>query len=274
MAFYTVDFDKCKQDGICVSECPARIIKMDKKSGFPFLARDYEQFCINCGHCVAVCPHGAISLKTMGPRDCPPVQKNLLPDFEHAAHFLASRRSIRTYKKQPVERDVVLKLIDIASMAPTGSNKQPVHWLVIEDSSQVSRLAELVIDWMRLMLEEYPQEALSRRMDRIVASHVKGEDRICRGAPHIIVAHYSKDVPRAETDCVIALTYWELAAFATGLGVCWAGYLNAAAAVYPPVQKALGLPKGHRSAGALLYGYPKYQYHRIPLRNKPVISWR
>jgi len=124
------------------------------------------------------------------------------------------------------------------------------------------------------MIEKKPQIAESFHFDRTVAAWEKGSDRILRRAPHLIVAHASPAVPLAQSDCIIALSYLELAAFAAGLGTCWAGYLNSAANIYPPLQNALALPEGHQTFGALMVGRPKYRYQRIPLRNAPNIEWR
>ena len=78
----------------------------------------------------------------------------------------------------------------------------------------------------------------------------------------------------AQTACVIALTYLELAASAFGLGTCWAGYFNAAATFWPPLQSALALPENHASYGAMMIGHPKFAYHRLPERKEADISWR
>jgi nitroreductase len=47
----------------------------------------------------------------------------LLPEPEYVEHYMRVRRSIRAYKDEAVERDVLAKLIDIARFAPTGSNR-------------------------------------------------------------------------------------------------------------------------------------------------------
>jgi len=36
MTVISVDREKCNQDGLCSSECPARIIVMDPKDGYRF----------------------------------------------------------------------------------------------------------------------------------------------------------------------------------------------------------------------------------------------
>jgi len=273
MSLFTVDQDKCRRDGLCVAECPAKIIEIVGE-GFPSPIAGAEELCINCGHCVSICPHEAFSLKTMSPKDCLPRRKELLLSPEHCEHFLRSRRSIRNYKEKRVSRDLLQKLIEIACYAPTGHNSQPVNWLVIEDSTEVRRLGGLVADWMRSLLTDNAQFALSMHMDRVVDSWDKGVDRILRSAPHLVVAHGLSTTPASQSSCFIALTYLELAAPSLGLGTCWAGYFTAAATFYPPLQKALALPQGHQTYGAMMIGYSKYTYQRMPPRNKPEITWR
>jgi len=122
MSIFAVDHDKCNFCGLCAVECPAAIIVIKRPEALPFMARGGEKFCINCGHCVAVCPPGAISLETMKPADCITVSKELLPTPEQVEHFLKSRRSVRVFKEEPVPRKILAKLIDIAHYAPSGRN--------------------------------------------------------------------------------------------------------------------------------------------------------
>ncbi|MBW1696212.1 MAG: nitroreductase family protein [Deltaproteobacteria bacterium] len=273
MSLFMVDSEKCNRDGICVETCPAQIINRNGSNGLPVPAVDADENCINCGHCVAVCPTGAISLFKMNPEECSPVQQDLLPTPEQVEHFFRTRRSIRTYTENKVDRQILTKLIRLAAYAPSGHNTQPVRWKIIYDTGEVRRLAGLVVDWMRHVIEEQPDMAASMHLERVVASWEDGNERICRGAPHVIIAHAPKNLRPAMAACTIALAHLELAASAFGLGVCWAGYFNAASNLWPPMTAALKLPEGHASFGAMMIGYPKYKYHRIPLRNEPKISW-
>jgi nitroreductase/NAD-dependent dihydropyrimidine dehydrogenase PreA subunit len=272
MSLFTIDQKECRRDGLCAAECPAKIIEIIGKEGFPTPVAGAEELCIQCGHCVSICPHGALSLKTMSPKDCLPVRKELHLSPEQCEHFLRSRRSIRSYKEKRVSRDLLQRLIEIARYAPTGHNSQLVHWLVIEDPTEVRRLGGLVADWMRSLLAKRAEFALSMHMDRVVDAWDKGIDRILRSAPHLIVAHGLSTMP--QSSCFIALTYLELAAPSLGLGTCWAGYFTAAANSHPPLQETLALPQAHLPYGAVMVGYPKYSYQRMPPRNKPEIIWR
>ena len=274
MPLFSVDETKCKRDGVCVAECPAGLIEMKSKESVPTPIEGADVLCIDCGHCVAVCPHAALSLATMSPEDCPPVRAELALNREHAEHFLRSRRSIRTYKQKPVDRATLTKLIDMARYAPSGHNLQPVHWLAIENTQFMRHLTGLVVDWMRVVIEQQPEIAQPMHFDRVVAAWERGQDRVLRGAPHLIVAHGPKALSPAQSACIIGLTYLELAAGSLGLGACWAGYFNAAANAHAPMIEALGLPKGHQCFGAMMVGYPTYQYHRMPLRNQARVTWR
>lgn len=274
MSIISVDYEKCKKDGICVDVCPARIIEIKEKDAFPSLVEHGEAFCISCGHCVAVCPHGAMSHAAMDSVSCEPVKRELFPTLDQIQQFLCARRSIRVYKDKPIERNRITSVIDIARYAPSGTNMQPVKWLVIDDQHEITRLTGLVVDWMVHLIDDKSPLAESMHLDRIVAAWEDGIDRICRGAPLMVVAHAQKDDRSAPAACTIALTYFELATIAFGLAGCWAGYFNAAANFWEPMHRALNLPPGHVSFGAMMVGYPKYRYQRIPKRNNPDITWR
>lgn len=277
MSFIRIDKDKCKRDGVCVAECPERVIQISGDDGFPSPTEFADRLCIQCGHCVAVCPEGAFSLDIMKSEECSPIQKELSIPLERIEQHICSRRSIRTYKKKRVERNVLKHLIDIARYGPTAKNFQPVHWLVVEDPDETDRLGSMVIEWMRAMLKGESKAIITQFMlEQIVGDWEKGGDWICRGAPHMIVTHGPKktDIPLVDTDCTIALTTLELAAPAFGLGACWGGYFNTATNNWPPLAEALGMPENHAAFGAMMVGYPVYQYHRIPLRKQAPITWR
>jgi nitroreductase/ferredoxin len=274
MSLFNIDQKKCRRDGLCVQECPAQIIVQTGKDDFPSPADNADELCIDCGHCVAICPHGAMDLKSMPLDECPSVRKDLHPGPEQIQQFLMARRSVRKYREASVAHDLLESLLDTARYAPTGSNKQQVHWIVFENPSEVRRLAALVIDWTRIMIPQMQDDIRAKRMMRIAAAWDKGKDRILQGAPHLVVVHSPADLPFASADCIIALTYLELYAYALGLGTCWAGYFTSAANLYAPLSAALQLPEGHICSGAVMLGYPQYKYERIPLRNAPLVMWR
>jgi len=274
MSWITINETKCRKDGICAAACPLGIINPPDANRLPTETKDAEKLCIRCGHCMATCPHGAISFGDMKAENLPKVNGRMLPSTAQAQAFLRSRRSIRTYKDKSVDRKTLARIIDIARYAPSGSNAQPVEWMVIYDRNNVNKYAAMVIDWIRYIIREHAEAVAGLHMDRIVKAWDDGSDWVCRNAPHIIIVHGAVQDQMIQNACTIALTYLELAASALKLGACWAGYFSLAVENWPPLNKALDFPVGNKAFGTMLVGYPKYKYHRIPLRNEPKIIWK
>ncbi len=274
MSVFVIDEEKCKKDGICAATCPTMVIEQKEKASLPTMIEGGEEMCINCGHCMAVCPEQALSLKTMPPEQCPPIRKDWLLSPEQAEHFLRNRRSIRVYKKEPVDKETINRLIEIARYASSGHNAQPVHWHVIWDSDKVHEIAGSIVEWLRTLFEgDFKTFAEEMRLDRAIAYWEKGVDVICRGAPHLIIAHGPEADIMAQGASFIALTYLELAAPSFGLGTCWDGMVDMAAMFGAPTMDLIGLPEGHKLCGSMLIGHPKFKYHRFPMRNEPKLTW-
>ena len=274
MSLITIDREKCNQDGICISECPARIIQMDEKEGYPVPSSDFEEYCLRCGHCVAVCPVEALRLDWLDPENCRALKKELALTPEQAEQFLRGRRSIRTFKEKTVPRETLEKLLEVACSAPSAKNQQPWHWIVVQEPQEVRRLAGLVVKAMRAVLESDPEAGKTRGYHRVVAAWDTGLDRVCREAPHLIIGHADRNWLFGPEDTALALSLLDLYATSIGLGVCWGGYLYKTVNAYPPLFEALGLPKDHLAFGAVMIGYPKFKYQRIPVRNQPRVTWK
>ena len=267
------DYDKCNNDGICVDVCPRKLIKLDAETSRPESIPQASELCINCGHCLAVCPTSAIVLKGVNPEDCRRISKKRLPDYEKVDLLMRSRRSIRVYKDKPLDREIIEQLLDTCRYAPSGSNSQPVHWIVASGRERLNELAQMVIDWMQQAVEDKNPIAERMHLDVVVESWKRGEDRIFRGGPAVMMTHAPEIGSLPSENCVIAMTFLDLAAAVLGLGTCWVGYLMLAASQHPPIREALGIPQDHRFFGAMIVGYPKYSYQRIPQRNQPNVSW-
>ena len=157
MGFLNIDMEKCNKDGFCAKECPSAIIRIEGEEGYPEIRSKDEKACLICGHCVAVCPSGALSHSHIPIETCPPVKKEYRIDEERAIQFLRSRRSIRRFKDKAVEKEKIQKLIEIARYAPTAGNTQLVEWSVLTDRDRIKEIARQTVEWMRQALIEDPQ---------------------------------------------------------------------------------------------------------------------
>lgn len=274
MEFLTIDETRCKQDGLCAADCPMSIIRFKDKDSYPELVPGGDQMCLRCGHCVAVCPHGALNHAQIPLAECTPIRKEASVTHEQAVQFLRSRRSIRRFKDKPVEKEKIQQLIEIARYAPTAGNAQLVEWIVINGREQIRDISEKVIGWMRQVLEKDPQSAGAPYMPMVVAAWDMGLDVVLRDAPGLIIAAAPKEDYNGMVDITLALSYLELAAPGLGVGTCWAGMLQGALLSCKPLKQAVGIPEDFPHHYPMMIGSSKVKYYRLPERKKPKIMWK
>ncbi len=149
MTAIIVDEDLCTGCGICSEVCPLRVIVIKEENG-PEVVAEREPYCIECGHCEACCPESALVLDIEG-REAPAhaAGGSVTLSPEEIGYYMKNRRSVRHYKSEQVPRETIGAMLDIARYAPSGSNSQPVEWLVVHDPVKVRALAGLTVDWMR-----------------------------------------------------------------------------------------------------------------------------
>ncbi|GAB6285595.1 MAG: nitroreductase family protein [Methanoregula sp.] len=271
MAIILVSQDLCTRCGICSVVCPMAIIDPADENTLPQVVDAKAGMCIQCGHCEVSCPSQALLLNIRPDEKVPlPAGAGTIsPD--DMAFFLKKRRSVRHFTKDPVPKEKILEILDIARYAASGSNGQPVQWLVVHDPKKVKKIAGITIEWMKTLLNT--AHPMSGYVPIFISAWEQGRDVICRDAPHLLFIHIPEDNPVAFVDAIIALTHVDVAAPAFGVGTCWAGFVAAAAMSYEPLQKELNLPTGRKCAYAMMFGYPQYKVYGIPRRKPLEVTW-
>jgi len=274
MSLINIDESKCVKDGFCVAECPTKIIQQENKDDFPQMIPGAEMMCTRCGHCVAVCSKGALSHQKVPMDGSPSILKENSITQAQAAQLLRSRRSIRNFKDKTPDQETIQKLIETARYAPTGGNQQTLSWTVFTKKEDVKKITGLTVDWMRASIADPEQEFMASYLPLMVAAWDMGRDVILHNAPVLVVVSAPEETSFGTTDACIALSYLELAALPVGLGTCWSGLVQAALLGHKPMREFIGLPESHTHHFAMMLGYPRYRYHRLPERKQPRITWK
>ena len=155
---------------------------------------------------------------------------------------IQSRRSIRKFRKDPVEEAKLRNVLEAARLAPSAKNLQPWRFIVVSDSRIKGGLkAAYGSEWFTsapviIVACALPEEAWVR-MD--------GEE-------------YWK------IDIAIAMQNLILAATEEGLGTCWIGAFNEEA-----VKRELGIPAKVRVVAMTPLGYPDEKKEKVTAR-KPL----
>lgn len=270
MGLLVIDKEKCERDGFCIRDCPTAIIRLPEK-GFPEIVPGGEAACLDCGHCVAVCPHDALSHQRIPIEKSPRIREELHINEAQAAQFLRSRRSVRHFLDKPVEREKIRRLIEMARYAPTAGNSQMVEWMVLDDKARIREIAGLTVNWLREIVKSPQVMAASPYLPLAVAAWDAGNDSILRDAPALIIAIAPREAMNGLVDLTLALSYLDLFAPALDLGTCWAGLLQGAMLNSPAVKAAVGVSESYPHHYPLMAGYPEFKFHRLPERKTPKI---
>jgi nitroreductase/NAD-dependent dihydropyrimidine dehydrogenase PreA subunit len=268
MPIIKVDPELCTFCGACLQLCTGEVY--GESSGRASALAPEE--CWLCGHCVAACPADAIRHSEYPFDGCPPLDLDVLPSLDGLVTAFRERRSARVFRDEPVPRDLIRELVDIARWVPSASNEQPVDWLAFDDPERIAVLSSLAVHALAVeTLTTDPETA--GEFSSLAQARAKGQDPIFFRAPVVLVAHVPTGDDFGRDDAVYAAYNLMLAAQRRGLGTCQIGYFHLALDRGNELHHALGLPKDRRPEVTLVLGYPAFEFHRLLPRRRPKIMW-
>jgi nitroreductase/NAD-dependent dihydropyrimidine dehydrogenase PreA subunit len=258
MCLITVNEEKCIKCGMCVEECPTGVLKLEATGP----KEVNPNACLECGHCVAICPKEAIDNKKSPLAKQSEIEEVPKLSPEEAKNFIRARRSIRSYKNTPVEREKLMQLVDVAHLAPTASNSQGISYLIIDDKKTIELAVEECINWFE------KDATWSKMLSGMIKGYRENKvDTILRDAPSIILTLADDNFYNGRENSIISLSYLELYAPSLGLGSCWAGVFEICArSENSPMYKIFNIPEKKKITGVVMVGYPKYSYKRFTER--------
>ena len=167
-----------------------------------------------------------------------------------------TRRSIRSYLHQPVERELIEQVIwDAAQAPPPFSGQLPWTFNVVQGVERISAYGDEALQYAR---DNHPDEPGWEWTDR-------PEFEVFWGASALII------ISGRVEDCCRAGQNLMLSAHARGLGTCWVGspmlWLKTA-----PAKAKLKIPPELMPVSALCLGYPA-AIPEAPPRKRPPIIW-
>jgi nitroreductase len=145
-----------------------------------------------------------------------------MPDEMTLFDVMYHCRAMRRLKPDPVPEDLLVKLIDAADQAPSGSNTQPARWVVVRDAEQRRRIAELNLAAVQMYLQQ--------RQTRPVLAHQDERRQARIGDAVQWQAEHLQEIPALVFACV------ELGA---SRGDSFLAGLSAGGSIWPSVQNLL-----------------------------------
>ena len=158
---------------------------------------------------------------------------------------LKSRRSIRKYKPDPVAKEDLDTVLEIATYGPTAKGSQRVCIVAVTDKAVRDQLSAMNAAVMGASSDPF------------------------YGAPAVCVIFGDGSWDHGQRDGSAVLTTMLNAAYAVGLGSCW---INRAYEMFKTeeglaLMKAWGVPDGYEGVGCCILGYPDGE-HPVPIARK------
>jgi len=149
------------------------------------------------------------------------------------------RASTRHFDPRPVGREALERCVEAARLAPSACNSQPWRFVVVDDPALKDRLADA------LFAGPYSMNRFAKQAGALVAVVAERPGGLTQ------VGGWLRKTPFYLIDVGIAAEHFILQATEEGLGTCWIGWFDEAAA-----KRLLGIPARQRVCSCIAVGHP------------------
>ncbi len=193
---------------------------------------------------------------------------------------IKSRRSIRKYRNDPVDRETIEQIIRAGKYAPSAKNSQPWKFVVVTNPEKIISLSNAIkIEIRKLLKWRFIQSFRHHELRDIETlqylygvSSVK-QDSIFFHAP-VVIFIVTEQKKFYDESCACCAENMMLAAHTLGLGSCWIGN-GCFIGLNKKLLQTIGVPSNCHIAASIIFGYPAETLGNPTIR-KPcsdVIKW-
>ena len=171
--------------------------------------------------------------------------------MSEALEVMRQRRSVRSYKADPIPRELLEKVLEAGTYAPTGMGRQSPIILAVTDKALRDRIAKL-------------------------NAAVMGRDNDpFYGSPAVLVVLADKSVPTYLYDGSLVMGNLLNAAHDVGLGACW---IHRAKEVFASeegkaILRELGVEGDYEGIGNCIIGYAATPLPEAKPRKEGYVVW-
>jgi nitroreductase/NAD-dependent dihydropyrimidine dehydrogenase PreA subunit len=273
-----VDKEKCVGCGLCERICHEHCIHLVNLNNHKEI--EIDQFlCSTCTQCIAICPRQALSWNGINPAV---FEKERIPSAWQLEELLKQRRTVRDYKKTPIERTLIDEIIQMGIYAPT--NNFDLRAIVVDDPAMLGSFDAIIMWYVSIIYNLFYRSSIVFELLKAITPLVNSKQRVKlehglkRGsafesipAATIFIVGDAR-VLESETSAQYALYNMILYAQLKGIGsrISAAGVLTLDK--NKAVRKYLNLKRHEHILGNLDLGYPAVRFrNKVEGKRMPVV---
>jgi len=252
-----INAETCVGCSLCANDCPSKALRVTDE-GVSYIGR-----CLECGHCVAVCPTNSITMPGLdmaGVAEYNPATFDLKP--ENLLNSMKFRRSVRFFSKLDIPEAILMQMLEAGRHAPTASNTQKTRFIVVQ--KDLPAFKDLFWEGMPQIIEQMKAEnspALAS-FERFYHNYqTKDFDNFFFNAPAMFLI-----ITNNMWDAGLAVANIELMGHAHKIGSLHNGYLKRAIPANPKLMEYLGIGADETLACVMLAGRSGVSYSRTAPR--------
>jgi len=192
-----------------------------------------------------------------------------------ALDVIYTRRSVRSFRTETIDKETIRGLLDAAVQAPTAMHMEPWAFVVVRDRAALRRYSDLAKRAWVADVDAYRDGNVGAVRDaaRAFAEQIASPDfNIFHNATALIIICGKPVGPFVTADCWLAAENLMLAAAALGLGSCCVGSALPALTA-PDVRRELAIPDGYEVVAPIVVGVPA-DVPPVAVRKDPeILSW-
>lgn len=242
----TVDYSKCIGCGKCVDDCINQYIVLKENDGHKHASFKERGRCLECGHCNAICPVGAITGGKV---------QSAIDISDELLLLMAKKRTVRHYKKgSSIDKTALDRIILAAQSAPTDRNRKSARILLVKDC--LPQVYNLALDYL---VEEVKRTGTINPLYVPTMTLDSNREEILWNAEYLVVFVGSSS---NLTDAVISAERMQLEAVNLGIGTAYRGDMKLAIHKVEKLRELLGIKKNEEALVTFAMGISSVEYIR------------
>jgi iodotyrosine deiodinase len=214
--------------------------------------------------------HGSSQIPLASYREYPPAE--MLTRVTHFAEDVHRRRTVRDFSSKPVERAVIEQAIRAAGSAPSGANRQPWHFAVVQSSEVKRRIREAAEAEER---EFYSHRATEEWKDALAPLGTDANKPFLETAPYLIGVFAQKFTQTESGEKLVNYYPIESVGLATGILITALHTAGLATLTHTPspmkfMNEIMQRPTDERPFVLLVVGYPADDCRVPEIARKPL----